>query len=871
VCVCAVGEPKINPLPPPVATKAHGAFARLPLSFEENRGQTDAHVKFLSRGSGYSLFITSTSAVLKLRQPSAPRRAGNRAAFSSIRIGLKDPNLAPQLDGVGELAGKSNYFIGRDPTRWRTGIPTFAGVRLANVYPGINLLYRGEQGRLEYDLELAPHADASRIKLEVDGARDLSLDAAHNLVIRTAAGDVIQHAPVIYQTIDGQMHPVSGGYVLKDAHTVEFALGKYDTSRALVIDPLLTYASYLGGTGGDEGVSIAVDQNDSSAWITGTTSSTDFPVTSDAFQSTNFGDEDVFVTKVSPDGSTLEYSTYAGGSNNDEATGIAVDPNGNAYVTGLTLSPDFPVSDGAYQITLKGTQDAFALALDPNGGLIYSTFLGTAAAGVGIAVDPAGEAIVAGTTYSANFPTTSGSFQSIYPGNNSNPEVGFVTKLNFEGTGPIFSTFMGLSDGGWPFAVALDPSNNIYLAGGTSTGVEYNAQTCAPDVCGFIVELDSGGATVDFSDVVPFAALLGIATDSAGDAHVIGTRGGPVLINLDSAGNPTLMMLSLGGDPSRIAIGQTSGNIFLSGVTDSTSLAVTPGAYQSTYGGAGDAFVSVLDPTGFFNLYTTYLGGSGLDLAQGVAVDTAENAYVTGTTQSTDFPVTAGVFEGQHPDSGNGLAFVARIVPVLQSPTATMTASATPVTTPISTIMNPPTPTAIRTPLPTHSTNATPVPTLISSTTPTAIQSVQGGGTPMPTVTVTATATATSTATPTPTATPIGAVRVAPPGLIFPKIKVGRESGLRVAVFANPRTNKGTAMIAGIELQSQLTSSPPTGFEIDAARTTCHVGSAIAPAHECRIFVRFVPLKTGAAIDTLFITGNFTNSGALFALTGAGR
>jgi hypothetical protein len=418
--IWAIGEPTAKPQAT-AATKAalHDVYGRLPLSFEENRGQTDPRVKFISRGNGYSLFLTSTDAVLKLREPLAskhpPSREGNRSKFSAVRIRLKGANPAPEIAGVDELAGKSSYFIGRDPKRWHTDIPSFAGVRFRNIYPGVDLVYRGEQGRLEYDLEVSPGADPARIKLEIDGARKLSLDRAGDLVITTAAGDVIQHAPLIYQSMAGRKLIVPGRYAFESGHTVAFKLGAYDTRRALIIDPLLTYASYLGGTGGDLGVSIAVDQNDGSAWVTGTTTSTDFPVTPDGFQTTNFGDSDIFMTKVSPDGSGVIYSTYAGGGNADQASGIAVDPSGNAYATGLTLSSDFPVTVGAFQLVLKGTQDAFVLALDRNGGLIYSTLLGTDARGTGIAVDSAGEAFVVGTTRSANFPTTPGAFQKAIP------------------------------------------------------------------------------------------------------------------------------------------------------------------------------------------------------------------------------------------------------------------------------------------------------------------------------------------------------------------------------------------------------------------------------------------------------------------------
>ncbi len=573
------------------------------------------------------------------------------------------------------------------------------------------------------------------------------------------------------------------------------------------------------------------------------------------------------MTKVSPDGSTLLYSTYAGGLSFEQATGIAVDPMGNAYATGLTQSIGFPVTGGAFQQALQGTQDAFVLALDRDGGLIYSTHLGTDAGATQIAVDSASEAVVVGTTRSANFPTTRGSFQPDYPGSNGAPLVGFVTKLNGQGTGLVFSTFMGLTDGGWPNAVALDSSSNMFISGGTSTGVNYNTQTCAPFLCGFVVELDSTGATLEFSDIFPFATLYGIAVDGNGNAHVVGTRGGPLLINLDSVGNPTYVMLTQGGNPTRIAIGQ-SGNIFLGGVTSNPALAVTPGAYQSTYGGSGDAFISVLDPSGIFNLYTSYLGGSGLDSAQGVAVDPSENAYVTGTTQSTDFPVTAGVFEPQYPGGNSGLAFVARIVPVLQSPTPTMTLTPTIIPTPVQTSFFPPTPVATRTPLPTRSTNATPIQTSVDIGTPTPSATATSTLSPTPTATMTA------TLTPTATPTPSELVRILPGGLNFRNVRVGRTSGVLSARVVNPRTktNKGAVTITGVQLQSQISQFPPTGFAIQAKNTTCVSGASLPAGKICYVRVRFTPLATGKSLDALIITGTFIESGQLpVALTGIGK
>ncbi len=343
----------------PHAPRVREAYGHLPLSFEENRGQTDARVKFLARGGVYSLFLTATEAVLELRAPSSKAQTMPAAMpiafhpesiakqnYSVVRIGLDDANPNSTASGVEALPGHSNYFIGKDRAKWQTGITTYGGVRFESIYPGINLVYRGTQGRLEYDFVIAPHADPSRIKMTIEGADALSLDGDGNLIIKTAGGEVIQKAPLIYQESRGAKQPIAGGYALVGKHQVAFKLGAYDRSLPLIIDPLLTYVSYLGGSGGDQGIAIAVDST-GAAVVTGYAMSTDFPVVN-SFQPNNFGDVDVFISKVSPDGSALVYSTYAGGSASDLAVGIGIDAAGNAYVAGTTNSTDYPVSAGAY-------------------------------------------------------------------------------------------------------------------------------------------------------------------------------------------------------------------------------------------------------------------------------------------------------------------------------------------------------------------------------------------------------------------------------------------------------------------------------------------------------------------------------------------
>jgi hypothetical protein len=819
------------------ANAVRRAYGDLPLSFEANRGQVDARVKFLARGSGYTMFLTSSEAVLKVRAPSKK--------YSVLRIHLDHANSNPQVTGVDRLPGASNYFIGSDRERWRTNIPTFAAVRFREVYAGIDLVYRGTRGRLEYDLEVAAGADPEKIALTIDGARSLAIDARGNLIVRTSTGDIVENAPLVYQSIGGHRRIVSGGYVVRRNRQVTFKLGVYDKRQPIVIDPLLTYSSYLGGTGGDEGVGIAVDAA-GAAWITGNADSADFPVTADAMQPATFGNGDIFITKVSPDGTALIYSTYAGGSGVDQATGIALDPLGNAYVSGLTQSANYPVSAGAFQSNLGGDQSAFVTALDQSGGLIYSTYVGADSSAVGIAVDSSGDAYIAGDTTSESFPTTAGVFQPEFISAMNNA---FVAQLNPSGTGLIYSTFLGTTNGGWPAAIALDSARNIYVSGGSASGANYDGSGCVTRVCGAIVKLGSGASSLLYSDVFEDAVLLGLAVDGAGNAHLVGFQDGPVLLNLGQTGQVATVPITVGGQPSQIAVAPTSGDLVIAGSTED-GLATTEGAFQSTYGGSGDAFITIMDPTGASTLYTTYLGGSGLELAHGVATDSSGNAYVTGSTLSDDFPVTPGVFQFDRPAGSNESAFVTRIVPVLLAPTPTATAS------PISTVMVPPTMTPVRSPLPTR----TPGPTTVA--------------TPSSTVTMTPTATVTVTATMTPTATaaptPIVLLKMLPVRMNFHRVQVGKTTAPKSIAVLNPKRNKSAVMITGVALASQK-SGTPSGFAIDLAKSSCVAGGSLARGKKCRVAITFTPMSGGAKTDSVVITGNVSNSGAPVSLEGVGK
>src|SRR5881397_4065978 len=448
----------------PQATKPQvlAAYGKLPLSFEANDGQADPQVKFLSRGSGYTLFLTHTEAVLTLTKADANAKrqiSGDatlvepeKGAGTVLRMKLLGANPAPAVAGVGELPGKSNYFVGNDPKKWRANVPTYAKIEYRDVYPGVNLVYYGNQRQLEYDLVVSPGADSKAITLAFEGMDGVAIDALGDLVLRADGGEVRLRKPFVYQEQSGQRAVIPTRYVLKAERRVAFEVAAYDATKPLIIDPVLAYSTYLGNGNGNASA-IAVDAA-GNAYVTGI-AGPNFPTTPGTFQTTPGGGlADAFVTKLDPTGSALVYSTYLGGSSTDDGRGIAVDPNCsincNAYVTGETASRDFPTTPGAAQTTFGGVGligfDAFVTKLNPTGSaLVYSTYLGGSVddSGFGIAVDAAGNAYVTGLTTSSDFPTTPGAFQATFGGGF---EHAFVTKLDTTKTGPnslVYSTYLG--------------------------------------------------------------------------------------------------------------------------------------------------------------------------------------------------------------------------------------------------------------------------------------------------------------------------------------------------------------------------------------------------------------------------------------------
>ncbi|HZG51082.1 MAG TPA: SBBP repeat-containing protein, partial [Pyrinomonadaceae bacterium] len=618
-----------------VAERIRQSYALLPLSFESNRGQANARVQFLARNSSYSLSLAADEITLALRgaAASATGHAGRTPTDApALRIKLQGANRRARSYGLDELRGKSNYLTGSDPARWRTNVPNYGKVRYEGVYSGVDVIYYGTNRQLEYDFVVAPGADARLIRLRVEGAKGLRVDANGDLVLPTPAGEVRQHAPLAYQETAGVRQTVACRYVLRGAGRVGFELGAYDRGRPLVIDPVISYSTFLGGSGYDEGNAVAVDAQ-GNAYVTGQTRSSNFPVTPNAPQSSiraTVGDYDAFVTKLNADGSALVYSTYLGGNYSDSGTSIALDGAGQAHIAGITDSTNFPVTPGSYRTTRNGSSDVFVSKLSADGSaLLYSTYLGGSGAEYdpNLALGSDGLVYVAGRTYSSNYPVTAGVFQSQPRGVSGNVSEGFVTKLAASPTaGLIFSTYLGGAgnDSVEGLAVASGLDDSVYVTGRTSSS---NFPT------------------------TPNAWQSTLAVDgSNNDSDAFVTR-------LNSAGTQAVFSTYFGGTgydyASAIAV-DGAGDVYITGVTMSPSLHITPGAFQRYYAGvvtsmthytgieAGwhnqDSFVAKLSADGASVPYSTYFGGSGADMAEAIVVDAQGNAYVVGETTSTDLP-----------------------------------------------------------------------------------------------------------------------------------------------------------------------------------------------------------------------------------------
>ena len=615
---------------PAAQPRSHSQWAHLygglPLSFEENRGQTDPRVDFLSHGRGYALFLTGREAVLTLRNalPAEP-------ALSALRLQLLNSPRQAAATGLDPLPGRANYFLGNNPAKWHTNVPTYAKVKYTGVYPGIDLVYYGAQGgQLEYDFIVAPGANPAAIALGISTPHSapVQVNAEGDLVVALPNGNVQLHKPVVYQETEsearspksginrpstiGNRQFIEGRYVLQAQNQVRFELGPYDRSRPLVIDPVLMYATYIGGSGGDAGYAISVDTN-FDATIAGQTNSTNFP-TLGPEQTANKGNGDCFITKMNSVGTKLIYSTFLGGSGSDGCYALAVSSQESAFVTGYTTSTDFPIVAPAngtstpepFQMTYGGNTDAFVTELSSTGdSLTYSSYLGGSSLdiGQGIAVDASGEAYVVGTTQSKDFPVVS----PLQAANNGANDI-FITKVSTSGAQLLYSTYLGGAQIDVAQAVLLDSSDNIYVTGYTfstdfpTVSPAQATNAGAPDA--FVAKLTLTGSGSSLTSALAFSTYLGGSGDDRAFA-----------LALDS-----------------------SQNVYVAGESTSTNFPTTVNSFQPSLKGASDAFVAKLNSAGSSIIYATYVGGSGVDQANGIALDGGGNAYITGFTESADFP-----------------------------------------------------------------------------------------------------------------------------------------------------------------------------------------------------------------------------------------
>ena len=698
------------------------AYGKLPLYFIENKGQLDSKVRFYVKTSGQTLYFTGEGIVFELlrREKEAGKRSegvekGSEAKEAKteqlvFNLRFEDARRGVLIEGLDRQEAGINYFVGNNRSKWKTSIPTYKGVVYKGIYKGIDLKVFGKGKDIEYEFIVNPGANPDDILLTYNGIEGLAKNGEGELLIATAFGKLKETRPYIYQEIEGK-RAVDGSFEIRNSagqsQTRKFSYGfqvaPYDPSYPLIIDPTLVYSTYLGD---DCANGIAVD-NSGNAYITGYTTSNDFP-TQNPYQGIYAGgyydiEEDVFITKLSASGSALVYSTYLGGTRDDCAYGIAVDSSGNAYVTGHTESSDFPTQN-PYQGSFAGGYywgcgDVFITKLSASGSaLVYSTYLGGTSddCANGIAVDSSGNAYVTGHTYSGDFPTQN-PYQGTYGGGDW--ADAFITKLSASGSALVYSTYLGGTGTDFANGIAVDSSGNAYVTGGTYSGdfpTQNPYQGTFASLYGedvFITKLSASGSVLVYSTYLggfDGDQAHGIAVDSSGNAYVTGgtrsgdfpmqnpyqgTKAGPTdvfITKLSASGSALVYSTFLGGTRDDCAYGiavDSSGNAYVTGGTRSGDFPMQ-NPYQGIYAGVyHDAFITKLSSSGRTLTYSTFLGGNGWDNGKGIAIDVSGNAYVTGYTTSSNFPTKSpyqGTISGDYYD-----VFITKLNDTTIAPTST--------------------------------------------------------------------------------------------------------------------------------------------------------------------------------------------------------
>lgn len=663
----------------------------LPLYFVENRGQLNECVKYHLKIANGNAYFSSGEIVYQFLHKKnegkgrekwlicKEKKIGEEVREENIHVRFLAANKGLKLEGIKEREAKFSYFRGENPRKWVKRVRSYHKVLYRELYPQIDLVVYGSEGRIKNEYRIRVGGEVEKIKLRYEGIKQLRVNEKGQLEIETAEGEIIEDKPYSYQIIDGKRVEVEAEYVIENDNTLIFKVGEFRKDRELIIDPDLIYSTYLGGSHYEHsGRGIAID-SPGCIYVTGYTESytesSDFPTSPDAFDTSWNGDYDAFVTKLNSTGTDLIYSTFIGGSFYDYGHAIAVDANGNAYVTGETASRNFPTTPGAYDTSFDvyGT-NAFVTKLNSSGtDLIYSTCLGGAwyDRGFAIAVDGNGNAYVTGYTGSTDFPTTPNAFDT----NLLASWDAFVTKVNSAGTDLVYSTYLGDVGEDFGYGIAVGGDGCAYVTG--VAGSEYFPTTPgAYDISynsiedAFVTKLNSTGTGLIYSTYLGGFGEdhgYGIAVDGDGCAYVTGktraedfpTTPGAYdtscniqdvfVTKLNSSGTDLIYSTFLGGSADgecgyAIAFDE-SGNAYVTGVTPFPDFPTTPGAYDTIHNGLNDVFVTKLNSTGTDLIYSTYLGGSSDECGYGIAVDGSANIYVTGETDSSDFPTTLDAYD----------------------------------------------------------------------------------------------------------------------------------------------------------------------------------------------------------------------------------
>jgi uncharacterized protein (TIGR03437 family) len=667
----APADPRLQPV---------DRLGNLPLRFERNTGQADAKVLFVTRSGTGMAALMADGVAFRLSDVSGDR---------TVKMTLKGrPNLDMRPEGEGQFQSKVNYLISSDPASWHTDVPTYSQVRYRNVYSGIDLVFYGNRKRLEYDFVLAAGADPAAIRLDFEGVPEVGIDRAGNLIGRTPEGSFQLQKPTVYQEASGVRRAIEGSFTVTHGHIIGFRLGAYDSKLPLVIDPVLVFSTFLGGSSADAANAIATDSA-GNVYVAGSAQSADFPVTSEAFQGTQrvTGHTTAFISKMNPSGTALIYSTYLGGSTLETAYGLSVDSSGNTYVVGQTASKDFPTTAGSLQTSLPASiRTSFVSKLNAAGnGLVYSTYLGGTAQvsylccdlAAAVAIDATGNAYVAGTTVSSGFPVTTGAAQTKFAAILSS--TAYVAKLNPAGAGLVYATFLGGSgqgqfnigpavfQGDQATAITVDGAGNAYV-----TGLAHSPDF--PTTAGAFQTRNKAATTSGTVSSIPGYNAFVTKINPGGTAFVFSTYlgGSGVTIPNGSFGSEAIF----GDNANAIAVDGT-GNVYVAGSAYSSDFPVTKGAYQSKLSAAQalsipfnfsklgyNAFVTKLNPDGTSLVYSTFIGGSGSDTANGIAIDPSGSAYIAGTTTSRDFPVSSAAFQSTNKAAianSAGSAFISQL------------------------------------------------------------------------------------------------------------------------------------------------------------------------------------------------------------------